>query len=130
MKSIAIVSVISGVISAVIVFCLFWYVFPSAWLFFIIPAIMGLSIDKFGKIDVEKLNDDAAFNSITRKAGLLCAGMVLLSIIVCVLPLFLLMSFGEHLLNVLFYGVCAVSVYWGYNRGVKCVTNAYYDSRD
>lgn len=50
MKRIIVVAAISGVISSIITLLLL-LIFPSGWLFFIIPAIMGTCIHKFGKIN-------------------------------------------------------------------------------
>lgn len=129
MKNIITVACISGFISVAIAIGIFWFVFPTAWVFFLIPAIVGWSIDKFGKFDASKLEDEDEFSAATRKVGFTCAAIVLLCFIIAMLPLFFVMSFGDHLMNVLSYIICGISVYWGYNRGVQCVTDAYYNSQ-
>lgn len=131
MKRIVIIAIISGFISSVFTAMLFFFVFPSAWLFFIIPLIMGISIHKFGKIsakDVEGTDGD----KLQRKVGLLCGGAVLLFLLLTVIPLVALslyMGLGWGvLLDVPFFIVCAIAVWWGYNRGVQAVVDSYYDA--
>ena len=128
MKNIISICIVSGLISILIVLALFWFVFTSAWLFFIIPLIMGWTIDKFGKFDASQLKDEVTYERISRRTGLLCGSMVLLCIFICILPLFFLFPIIDLLVNFAFYIVCGISIYWGYNRGVQCVTDAYYSS--
>ncbi|MDD6889536.1 MAG: hypothetical protein PUD39_04685 [Bacteroidales bacterium] len=129
--NIAIICIISGIFSGIIVDIFFYILFPSAWLFFIIPAVMGFSIDKFSRIPKSELEDDESFEKLSKRTGLLCAGMVLLAILVAIVPIIVLvMRFDPIYLlsDIIFYLICGVSVYWGYNRGVRAVTDAYYDS--
>lgn len=128
--NIARICIISGIISAIIVDFLFFCVFPSAWLFFIIPAIMGFSIDKLSRIPKSELNDDEAFDKLSKRTGILCAVIVLLAVLIATIPLMMQFEPIDFLANILFYLVCGVSVYWGYNRGIRVITDAYYDSID
>lgn len=128
--NIAIICIISGIISVIIVDLLFSFVFPSAWLFFIVPAIMGFSIDKLSRIPKSELNDEASFEKLSKRTGLLCAGIVLLAVLIATIPLIMQFEPIDFLANILFYLICGVSVYWGYNRGIGAITNAYYDSID
>jgi len=128
MKRIITVAAISGIISSMITLLLF-LVFPSGWMFFIIPAVMGTCIHKFGRItaaDVEK--DD----NLEKRVGYMCAGAVLLFIFLTVVPI-LIIGIREGLgwsllLDIPFYIVCGIAVWFGYNRGVRAVIDAYYDS--
>lgn len=129
MKNVIRVAWISGIISTIVVMFLFWGLFPTPWLFLIIPGVVGWSIDKYGKFDASKLADDEEFAAMSRKVGITCASIVLLCLIITMLPLFLVMSFGDHLKSIFMYVICGISVYWGYNRGVRCVTDAYFESQ-
>lgn len=129
MKNVFYVACISGMIAVAIVLIIFWVIFPTAWVFFIIPAVVGWSIDRFGTFDATKLENEEEFTATARKVGLTCAAIVLACIIISVLPLFFTMSVGDHLMSIMFYVICAISVYWAYKRGVQCVTDAYYESQ-
>lgn len=131
-RDVAFIGIIFGLISITIVSLLFLLVFPSAWLFFIIPAVMGWSIEKLTRIPKEELHDDESFNKLRKRTGLLCAGMVLIAIILANLIVILLGGFDPLMLlyNFIFYIVCGLSVYWGYSRGVRAITDMYYDSID
>lgn len=126
-RRLLIICIISGLIAGIITDFLFWC-FPSAWLFFIIPAIMGWSIDHFGKIPREHLHDEETFEKLKIRTGLLCAFMSLFFIILALLPIFIILSASELLLNFIFFGVCILSIYWCYTRGQRCIVDAYYDT--
>ena len=89
MKNVFCVACISGMIAVAIVLIIFWVIFPTAWVFFIIPAVVGWSIDRFGTFDATKLENEEEFTATARKVGLTCAAIVLACIIISVLPLFL-----------------------------------------
>ena len=128
MKRIIIVAAISGIVSSVITLILFWFVFASSWVYFIIPAIMGTCIHKFGKIPAEEVAKD---DKLEKKIGFLCAGFVLFFILLTTIPIIIL-SFKlgmawTILLNIPFYLICALAVWYGYNRGVAAAVDSYYD---
>ena len=130
MKRIIVVAAISGIISSIITALLFFFVFPSAWLFFIIPAVMGTSIHKLGKIPAEEVEIDEDEN-LQKKVGFLCAGAVLFFIILTVIPI-VIVSINQGLgwnllLNIPFFAACIIAVWYGYNRGVRAVVDSYYD---
>ena len=129
MKRIIIVAVISGIISSVITALLFFFVYPSGWLFFIIPAIMGTCIHKLGNISAADVDND---DNLEKKVGYLCAGAVLLFIILTVVPILIIgiyIGLGWRLLlDIPFYIACGIAVWYGYNRGVRAVVDSYYDS--
>ena len=128
MKHIITVAVISGIISSVIAFLLFFSVLPSGWLLFFIPAIMGISIQKFGKISAEDVEGD---DKLEKKVGYMCAGAVLFFIILTIVPITVIglyKGLGWKILDIPFYIVCVFAVWYGYNRGVRAVVDAYYDS--
>lgn len=125
---ITIICLISGLVSGILTMALVWFVFPSAWFFFIIPAVMGWSIDKFAKIPKDVFSNEENIAKLQKQAGWTCAGFVLFFVLLANLPIFLVLEPIQHLLNILFYIICGVSVYWGYTRGVRCITDAYYDS--
>ena len=125
---IAVICIISGLIAGLITNILFWFVFPSGWLFFIIPAVLGWSIDRFGKIPAEHLQNEETFEKLKKRTGLLCGAISLLIVIIANIPFFILMPLPYIFANFIFYIVCAVSVYVGYNRGQQSITDAYYDS--
>ena len=129
-RDVAFIGIIFGLISMTIVSLLFLLVFPSAWLFFIIPAVMGWSIEKLARIPKEELHDDESFNKLCKLTGLLCAGMVLATILLTVTIIILLGGFDPMalVLNFVFYLMCGLSAYWGYSRGVRAITDKYYDS--
>lgn len=89
---------------------------------------MGWSIDKFVTFPKEDLLDDESYNRISKQTGLLCGGLVLIFVFLTILPMLVLLPSADLLLNAMFFVVCAVSVYWGYRRGLQCVTDAYYDA--
>lgn len=128
LAKIAVICLVSGIIAGVITDVIFFAIFPSAWLFFIIPAVMGWSIDKFGRIPKDQLLDDSSNESLQKKTGWMCAGLVLFFILITVLPILFIMSIEYIIANVLFYVVCGLGVYYGYNRGVRCIMDAYYDT--
>lgn len=129
MKRIIIVAVISGIISSVITALLFFFVYPSGWLFFIIPAIMGTCIHKLGNISAADVDND---DNLEKRVGYLCAGAVLLFIILTVVPILIIgiyIGLGwSLLLDIPFYIACGIAVWYGYNRGVRAVVDSYYDS--
>lgn len=128
-QNVVLVGIVSGLISIVIVnFTLSF--FTSGWLFCIIPLIVCWSIKKFATINKNELTDDETFEKISKKTGFLCAGIVTLEIILALLPSIII--FGTQFLITLltdfgFYIVCAISVYWGYIKGVEAITDVYYD---
>lgn len=129
MKQIILVAVISGIISSAIVFYLMSDV-PSAWYLFLIPLIMGFSIQKFGRIPVQEVEKD---EKLEKKVGRICAGAVLFFIILTIIPSLIIyisqQGLGwDLLLNIPFLIVCGFAVWFGYNRGVKAVIDSYYDS--
>ena len=129
MKRIIVVAAISGIISSVITALLFFLVFPSAWLFFIIPAIMGTCIHKFGKISAADVDKD---EKLEKKVGYICAGAVLFFILLTAIPILIVgitQGLGwSMLLNIPFFISCGIAVWYGYNRGVRAVVDSYYDS--
>ena len=128
MKRIIKVAVISGIISSIITFILL-ILFPSGWLFFIIPAIMGTCIHKFGKITSADMKDD---DKLEKRVGYMCAGAVLFFIILTAVPALIMCLYqgvGWGLLaDIPFFLACALAVWYGYNRGVRAVIDSYYDS--
>ena len=129
MKRIIVVAAISGIISSVITALLFFLVFPSAWLFFIIPAIMGTCIHKFGKISAADVDKD---EKLEKKVGYICAGAVLFFILLTAIPILIVgitQGLGwSMLLNIPFFIACGIAVWYGYNRGVRAVVDSYYVS--
>lgn len=129
MKRIIVIAAISGIISSIIAFLLFVFVLPSGWLLFFIPAIMGICIQKFGKISAEDVEED---DKLEKRVGYMCAGAVLFFIILTIIPITIfgvLQGAGWELLkDIPFYIVCVFAVWFGYNRGVRAVVDAYYDS--
>lgn len=129
MKRIIIVAAISGIISSVITLLLLFFVFPSGWLFFIIPAIMGTCIHKFGNISATDMEKD---ENLEKKVGYMCAGGVLFFVLLTCVPLLIVSlkkDLGWSLLwDVPFYVACGFAVWYGYNRGVRAVVDSYYDS--
>ena len=129
MKRIIVVAAISGIISSVITALLFFLVFPSAWLLFIIPAIMGTCIHKFGKISAADVDKD---EKLEKKVGYICAGAVLFFILLTAIPILIVgitQGLGwSMLLNIPFFIACGIAVWYGYNRGVRAVVDSYYDS--
>lgn len=123
------ICIISGLLSGVFVNLIFWTIFPSGWLFLIIPIFVGWSLDKFAKIPSEEILDDETMERLSKQTGMLCAVMVLLVQIVAVLPVLLLLDPIEILTNFVFYIGCALCVYIGYSRGVQSITDAYYDAK-
>lgn len=127
---ITLVCLISGVISGLITTALIWFIIPSAWFFFIIPAVMGWSIDRYVTIPKELLEDGQNIERLQKKAGLTCGGLVLFFVILVNIPFFLVLEPIMYLKNIIFYAAAGVSVYWGYTRGVRCITDAYYDEEE
>lgn len=129
MKRIIVIAAISGIISSIIAFLLFVFVLPSGWLLFFIPAIMGICIQKFGKISAKDVEGD---DKLEKRVGFMCAGAVLFFIILTVIPITIIGLYKglgwEMLLDIPFYIVCVFAVWFGYNRGVRAVVDAYYDS--
>ena len=130
MKRIILIAVISGIISSIIAFLLFVFVLPSGWLLFFIPAIMGICIQKFGKISAEDVEGD---DKLEKKVGFMCAGAVLFFIFLTVIPITIIglykgLGGWKMLLDIPFYIVCVFAIWFGYNRGVRAVVDAYYDS--
>lgn len=129
MKRIIVIAAISGVISSIIAFLLFVFVLPSGWLLFFIPAIMGICIQKFGKISAEDVEGD---DKLEKRVGYMCAGAVLFFIILTIIPITIYSVYQgagwELLKDIPFYIVCVFAVWFGYNRGVRAVIDAYYDS--
>ena len=128
MKRIIVVAAISGIISSVITALLF-LIFPSGWLFFIIPAIMGTCIHKFGKITAADVDKD---DKLEKKVGYMCAGAVLFFVLLTAVPILIVSIYQglgwAMLLNIPFYIACGIAVWYGYNRGVRAVVDSYYDS--
>ncbi len=127
------VTIFFGVISIVIVDLLFYLVFPSAWFFLLMPFIMGFGIKKFAKFPKERLNDEEEFDKLSKRMGILCGAICLFAVLIGILPILIIS--GEqiilHLLtNFVFYLVCALSIYFGYTKGIEIVTDAYYDSAE
>lgn len=128
MKRIIVVAAISGIISSIITALLF-LIFPSGWLFFIIPAIMGTCIHKFGKITAADVDRD---DKLEKKVGYMCAGAVLFFVLLTAVPILIVSIYQglgwAMLLNIPFYIACGIAVWYGYNRGVRAVVDSYYDS--
>lgn len=128
MKRIIVVAAISGIISSIITMLLLTF-FPSGWLFFIIPAIMGTCIHKFGRITSADVKDD---DKLEKRVGYMCAGAVLFFILLTAVPAIIFglkEGLGWGLLaDIPFYIACALAVWYGYNRGVRAVVDSYYDS--
>lgn len=133
-SSVVIVAVLSGIVAIVVVDALFT-IFPSGWLFFLIPVIMGFSLKKFAKFPKDLLEDDDEFEKLSKKVGLLCAGICLVAMVVAVVPIYMIVGSvkGVNILEIIlsdvfFYAACVVCIYFGYSKGKEVVTNAYYDS--
>lgn len=128
MKRVIVVAAISGIISSIITFILFT-IAPSGWLFFIIPAVMGTCVQKFGKITSADMKDD---DKLENRVGWMCAGAVLFFILLTAVPSIIMGlkdGLGWGLLaDIPFYLACALAVFYGYNRGVRAVVDSYYDS--
>lgn len=127
-KRLLIICIISGLLAGIVTNILFWFVFSSAWLFFIIPAIMGWSIDHYGKIPQEHLHDEEAFEKLRKQTGLMCGGISLFFVLLANVPFLILLPLPYIFANFMFYIVCAVSIFVGYNRGQQCIVDAYYDT--
>ena len=131
MHSIALVSLISGLISIIFVDVIFLVLFSSGWLFFIIPAVICWSIKKFAKINKEELFDEESFEKMAKKTGLICAGSVILAIILALLPVIIILGIYSLLLfltSFWFIIMCIICIYVSYTKGVEVITNAYYDT--
>lgn len=128
LQRLIVISIVSGIVSGIVTNALFWFVFPSAWFFFIIPGIMGWSIDHFGKFPKDVLQDEESLEKLMKQTGFMCAGMCLLIMAVAVLPLLLILPAEYIYANIIFYLVCGLCVYLGYNRGQRCIMDALYDS--
>ena len=113
MKRIILVAIISGIISSLIACILFFYVLQDAWLFFIIPAIMGICIQKFGNISSEEVDMDAAKE---KKVKYLCIGLVLFFTLLTAIPLILISihrgSGWDILIDIPFYVICGIDVWF------------------
>lgn len=124
--------VIFGIIAIILADAIFFLVFPSAWAFFIIPAFMAFCLTKFVKFPHEILHDEERFNTLSKRTAITIAAICLGAVLIATIPLALFESniFIHLITNFMFYLVCGVAVYTGYNRGLEIVTNAYYDSLD
>lgn len=128
MPRLAIICLGSGLLSGLVANCLFWFVFPTAFLFFIVPAFMGFSLTVFGKVPADEILDDEAVEKLSKRTGMLCAAMVLLALAVSLIPMLIILSPSYLLVNFGFYIICALCVFIGYNRGVQVITDNYYDA--
>jgi hypothetical protein len=128
LRKITIICVISGLIAGILVNVLFWLVFPSAWFFLIIPAIMGWSIDHYAKIPKDVIQDDEMYNKLSKRAAYTCAAAVLLFFLLTFVPIIIIFPIQVIIENAMFYIVGMVCVYIGYTRGQRCITDAYFDS--
>lgn len=127
-KRLLFICIVSGLIAGIITNILFWFVFPTAWFFFIIPAVMGWSIDRYGKIPHEHLQDEETFENLKKQTGLMCGAMSLIFVLLANIPLFIVMPLEYIVASFMFYIVCVISIVVGYNRGQQCIVDAYYDS--
>lgn len=128
LKSVITVGVVTGLLSGLMVLALFIFIYPTAWFFFIIPAVMGTCIYKYAKVPFYE--DEEENEKLAKKVGLLCAGMSLLFILfpVALIAIVASYSFGELLANVPFLIMCALAVWYGYNRGQRAVVDANSDA--
>ena len=129
MKRIITIAVISGIISSIITVLLFLFVFPSGWLLFLPPAVMGTCIHKFGNISTTDVDRD---EKLEKKVGYMCAASVLLFVLLTAVPILIVglyQGMGWKLLwDVPFFIACGFAVFYGYNRGVRAVVDSYFDS--
>lgn len=128
MKRITIVSIIAGVIAGIITLWVFG-MFPNALVFFLIPGLIGLAVDKFGKAkNAVTPGDDTNYERLARLCGLLCGGITLTFVMIPTAVIFHLAGGTFLLLNPFFDGVCVLSVFWGYRRGRQAILDAYYQA--
>ena len=126
-KRIILISVISGGLSGLLVIILFFAIFPSALLFFLIPIIMGNSIQKWGKIPAEEVRGS---ERLEKTAGYVCAAIVLLFVVLtCAIIVLLTKYMGIGFFpNITFMIACIISIVYGYYRGQQAVVDSYFDS--
>lgn len=127
MKRITLVCVFSGILAGLLSMALFYFVFPTAWLFFLIPAIMGFCVEKFGNAHELHLEDEEECKKVSRHVGLLCGGLCLTFVILAISPVMLINPIAVFT-SVPFDLACGLSVWWGYRRGVKAVMDSYFAS--
>lgn len=130
-RKVAAMCLLSGIIAIIITYALILFIFPSGWFFFIVPAFMGWFLTKYCKLPAEALQDEDVYERLSKRMGILCAAMCLVTILISIVPLALLSNYdfiSNLLLNFLYYIICGVCVFTGYNRGVRVVADAYYDS--
>lgn len=91
---------------------------------------MAFCLTKFVKIPDEILQDVETFNKLSTRIGILIALICFCAILISIIPLAIYETdIVTHLLyNFIFYIVCGIAIYTGYNRGVEIVTNAAYQS--
>lgn len=128
LKNVITVCLVAGIISIILVELLFFFIFPSGWLFFLIPVIMGWSLKKYAKFPRVELANEEAFEKLRTRTGIICAAIVLISVLISVLPVIILGGIEALIANIAFYAVCVVAIYAGYSRGVGVITDEYYDS--
>ena len=90
---------------------------------------MGTCIHKLGNISAADVDND---DKLEKKVGYLCAGAVLFFIFLTAIPILIVGIYQglgwSLLLNIPFFIVCGIAVWYGYNRGVRAVIDSYYDS--
>ena len=125
-----VIALISGLTSGIIVTAIMWFVFASAWFFFIIPAVMGWAIKKYAHISASEVDAD---ENLQNKVGWTCAGItlffVLLTAFVVALATYAATgSMWGIFLNIIFYVASGFAVWYGHSRGVQAVVDSYYES--
>lgn len=128
MPRLTVICLISGLLSGLAANCLFWFVYPTAFLFLIVPAFMGFCLTAFGKVPAEEILDDEAVEKLSKRTGMLCAAMVLLALANSLVPMLIILNPIYLLANFGFYIICALCAFIGYNRGVQVITDNYYDA--
>lgn len=89
---------------------------------------MGASLKKFTKFPSEELTDDEAFERLRKRTGIICASVVLGTVLISLLPIIIFGGVEAVLFNIVSYAICALAVFAGYTSGVGVITNAYYDA--
>lgn len=127
LKNVSKVCIISGLISIILVEVLFFFVFPTALFFLLIPVIMGYSIAKFAEIPYEELLNKEAFEKLRTRTGIICAAFMLITVLISVLPIILLLGICTKLVKIIFFvSLCLFVIRLGYTFGARVVSETYY----
>lgn len=122
------VGILSGIASIIFVYPLYYVIGDLSYN--AITWIVGWSITNLSTIDKEELIDDESYKKLSKKTGILCAGIVLIAILIAMLPTIVDFDLEAILTNFVVIVECVIGVYWGYSKGVEVIANAYYDSVD